>query len=105
MNGVSGGNAIKIKALETEIISLKQKDEITRQQQISSRTSFYESQANLMGKIAAIIFKLELVHCRATPFMFNREILMLDFYDYNIESGLDAALLHAMRILAECEND
>lgn len=96
-------NFTKIKELETQIVSLKQQDELTRQKGIESRKSFYTTQANILGKIMTIIFKIELVHCRATPFMFNRESLMLDFYDYPIEKGLERALKHAERILKECE--
>ena len=96
-------NFTKIKELETQIVSLKQQAEATRQEGIASRKSFYTTQANTLGKIMSIVFQLELVHCRSTPFMFNRESLMLDFYDYPIEGGLDRALLHAMRILVECE--
>ena len=96
-------NFTKIKELETQIVSLKQQGENTRQKGIASRKSFYTTQANTLGKIMSIVFQLELIHCRATPFMFNRESLMLDFYDYPIEGGLDRALLHAIRILVECE--
>lgn len=98
-------NFTKIKELELEIASLRQQDENTRKKGIESRKSFYMTQSNIIGKIMAIVFQLELVHCRATPFMFNRECLMLDFFDYRIELGLDGALLRALRILEECENE
>ncbi len=93
----------RISDLEKEIATLRKQGEKVRQMHINSRKSFYNNQAELIGKVMTIVFKLELVHCRATPFTFNREKVMLDFYDYSIEGGLDRCLEHAMRILSESE--
>ena len=93
----------QIATLEKKLISLKIQEESERVQNIVSRKAFYVGQANMFGKIMTVVYKIEMIHSRSVPICFTRSGLMLDFYSYENEKGLDAALLHVLRILKECE--